>query len=213
MIAISANIVITNDRPFLTGAAGLSLVPPPLQDQIGVDAINTYEYQYFYVAVSLLCVGFVLFAANRIANSPYGRSLRAMRENEFAAASLGKNLLAQKLTMFIVGGVMGGLSGAILVGFIGTWAPAGWLYPETIVLFAAIIVGGRGNNWGAVLGAILVPVLFFEATRFLPNFGRPGLVPAFQWVAIGSLILGFLWFRPKGVIPEQRRTFAKSSAN
>jgi branched-chain amino acid transport system permease protein len=212
VISIIANLVITNARPFLNGAAGVSLVPPPLADQIGSEAINTYEYQYFYVAISLLCVGLVLFASNRIANSPYGRSLRAMRENEVAAASLGKNLLAQKLTMFIVGGIMGGLSGAILVGFTTLWAPAGWLYPETIVLFAAIIVGGRGNNFGAILGAILVPIGFFEATRFLPSFGQPGLIPAFQWVAIGSLILGFLWFRPKGVLPEQRRTFPKTSA-
>jgi branched-chain amino acid transport system permease protein len=213
VISIIANIVITNARPFLNGAAGLSLVPAPLADQLGSDAVGTVEYQYFYIALGLLCVGLVLVAANRIANSPYGRSLRAMRENEVAAAALGKGVLAQKLTMFIVGGIMGGLSGAILVGFIGLWAPAVWLYPETIVLFAAIIVGGRGNNWGAILGAILVPVGFFEATRFIPTFGHPGLIPAFQWVAIASLILGFLWFRPKGVIPERRRTFRKPSAS
>lgn len=209
VISVIANTLVTNARPILNGAAGLSLVPAPLADQ-GFDT-STVEYQYFYVAITLLCVGLVLFAANRIANSPYGRSMRAMRENEVAAAALGKNLVALKLTMFVVGGVMGGLSGALLVGFINLWAPAGWLYPETIVLFAAIIVGGRGNNWGAILGAILVPVGFFEATRFIPSFGQPGLVPAFQWVAIGCFILGFLWFRPKGVIPEQRRTFPKAS--
>ena len=127
VISIIANIVITNARPFLNGAAGVSLVPAPLADQIGSEAVNTYEYQYFYVALSLLCVGLVLFAANRIANSPYGRSLRAMRENEVAAAALGKNLLAQKLTMFIVGGIMGGLSGAI-----------GWSSPSLEVRAASV---------------------------------------------------------------------------
>ena len=106
--------------------------------------------------------------------------------------------------------VIAGLSGAILVGFIGLWAPSTWLYPETIILFAAVIVGGRGNNLGALLGALLVPLGFEEATRFIPSFGQPGLIPAFQWVAIGLLIMGFLWFRPSGVLPEPRHVVAES---
>ena len=74
-----------------------------------------------------------------------------------------------------------------------------------IVLFAAVIIGGAGNHWGAVLGAILVPVGFEEATRYIPTFGPPGLVDDLQWVAIGLLIVVFLWFRPQGVLPERRR--------
>jgi branched-chain amino acid transport system permease protein len=113
------------------------------------------------------------------------------------------------MTIFIVGGVIAGLSGAILVGFIQVWAPSVWLYPETIILFAAIIVGGRGNNIGAILGALLVPVGFEEVTRLLVklNIGPPGLIPALEWVAIGLLIIGFLWFRPDGVRPEAHRVF------
>jgi branched-chain amino acid transport system permease protein len=206
VISVIANTLITNVRPVLNGAAGLSLVPQPLADRI--DA-STEGYQWLYVAVTALCCVGVLFVANRIANSPYGRSLRAMRENELAATALGKNLVALKLTMFVVGGVVAGLSGGVLVSFIGLWAPAGWLYPETIIIFAAVIVGGRGNNWGAILGALLVPAGFEEVTRFIPSFGPPGLIPAIQWVAIGSLIIGFLWFRPKGILPESRRTFAE----
>jgi branched-chain amino acid transport system permease protein len=136
-----------------------------------------------------------------------------MREREIAAASIGKNPVNLKMTIFIVGGVIAGLSGAILVGFIQIWAPSVWLYPETIILFAAIIVGGRGNNIGAILGALLVPVGFEEVTRLLnsnpniANLGPPNLISALQWVAIGLLILGFLWFRPQGVRPEPRTVF------
>jgi branched-chain amino acid transport system permease protein len=207
VISVIANLLVTNGRPFLNGAAGLSLVPAPLADRLdtGVEA-----YQWTFVGVTALCCVVVLLVANRITNSPYGRSLRAMRENEQAATALGKNLVALKLTMFVVGGALAGLSGAILVSFIGLWAPAGWLYPETIIIFAAVIVGGRGNNWGAILGALLVPAGFEEVTRFIPTFGQPGLVPAIQWVAIGLLIIGFLWFRPKGVLPEPRRTFPQA---
>jgi branched-chain amino acid transport system permease protein len=207
VISVIANLVITNARPFLNGAAGLVLVPAPLSDQVDP---NSQAYQYLYVGLTAICCVLVLLAANRIVNSPYGRTLRAMREHEMAAAALGKNLIALKMTVFIVGGVIGGLSGAILVGFIGLWAPSTWLYPETIILLAAIIVGGRGNNLGALLGALLVPVGFEEATRFIPSFGQPGLVPALEWVAIGLLIMGFLWFRPSGVLPEPRHVVAES---
>jgi branched-chain amino acid transport system permease protein len=152
----------------------------------------------------------VVVVVQRIVNSPYGRSLRAMREHELAASAIGKNPVELKMTTFIVGGIIAGLSGAILVGYITLWAPSVWLYPETIILFAAIIVGGRGNNLGAILGALLVPVGFEEATRFIPNIGPVGLIPAMQWVAIGLLIIGFLWFRPEGVRPEPRHVFEGS---
>lgn len=207
--SIIANTVINNARPFLNGAAGLAGVPQPLQDQISP---ATDTYYYFYVAITAVCVAIVWFLANRIVNSPFGRTLRAMREHELAATALGKNPTALKMTIFIVGGAFAGLSGAILVGFLQVWAPSTWLYPETIVLFAAVIVGGRGNNVGAILGALLVPVGFEEVTRLLGNvdIGPPNLIPGLEWVCIGLLTLGFLWFRPEGVRPEPRRIFAGS---
>ncbi|HYM49599.1 MAG TPA: branched-chain amino acid ABC transporter permease, partial [Candidatus Limnocylindrales bacterium] len=209
VLSVIVNTVITNARPFLNGAAGLSSVPPPLSDHLNPYTIG---YGYLYIGITAACVGLVLFVSNRIVNSPFGRTLRAMREHELAATALGKNPVALKMTIFIVGGVIAALSGAILVGYIGTWAPSTWLYPETIILFAAVIVGGRGNNLGAILGALLVPLGFEEITRFIPSqigsFTMPsGLVPALEWVAIGFLIIGFLWFRPKGVVPETRRVF------
>src|SRR2546428_540777 len=205
VLSIITNAVITNARPLLNGAAGLALVPPPFSDQIDP---NTETYQFLYVGLTAICVVIVFVLVNRIVESPYGRTLRAMRERELAAMAIGKNPVQLKMTVFIVGGVIAGLSGAILVGFIQLWAPSVWLYPETIILFAAVIVGGRGNNIGAILGALLVPVGFAEVTRFIPTtIGPPGLIPALQWVAIGLLIIGFLWFRPEGVRPEPRHVF------
>jgi branched-chain amino acid transport system permease protein len=210
VLSVIANTVITNADKFLGGAAGLALVPPPFSDRIDP---NTETYQYLYIGITLVAVVLAFAVVNRVVNSPYGRSLRAMREREIAAAAIGKNPLNLKMTIFIVGGVIAGLSGAILVGFIQLWAPSVWLYPETIILFAAVIVGGRGNNIGAILGALLVPVGFEEVTRLLnsnpniANLGPPNLTSALQWVAIGLLILGFLWFRPQGVRPEPRRVF------
>jgi branched-chain amino acid transport system permease protein len=210
VLSVIANTVITNADKFLGGAAGLALVPPPFSDRIDP---NTESYQYLYVGITIVAVVIAFAVVNRVVNSPYGRSLRAMREREIAAAAIGKNPVNLKMTIFIVGGVIAGLSGAILVGFIQLWAPSVWLYPETIILFAAVIVGGRGNNIGAILGALLVPVGFEEVTRLLnsnpniANLGPPNLISALQWVIIGLLILGFLWFRPQGVRPEPRRVF------
>ncbi len=214
VLSVIANSVITNVRPFLNGAAGIAQVPGPFSDQ--VDPISQ-GYQLLYVGLTIPCVLLVWVVASRIVNSPFGRSLRAMREHELAATALGKNPVQLKMTIFIVGGIIGGLSGAILVGYIQVWAPSVWLYPETIILFAAVIVGGRGNNVGAVLGAILVPVGFFELTRRIPpTIGGwtppPNLIPAMEWVAIGLLIVGFLWFRPQGVRPETRRVFEGAPA-
>jgi branched-chain amino acid transport system permease protein len=206
VLSVIANTVITNARPFLNGAAGLSLVPPPLAGRLNTETVG---YQWLFVGLTALACAIVFIAANRIVYSPYGRSLRAMRERDMVAGALGKNLVQLKMSMFIVGGVIAGWSGAILVGFIGVWSPATWLYPETIVLFAALIVGGLGNNLGAALGALLVPVGFEEATRFIPDFGPPGFIPAMQWVAIGLLIIGFLWFRSRGTLPELRRVYGE----
>ena len=132
-----------------------------------------------------------------------------MRDNEHAASSLAKNVTGLRLLAFAIGGAIGALSGAILVLFIGTWAPSAWLYPETFVLLSAIIVGGTNNSLGTVVGVLLVPIAFAEATRFLPDIGHPGLIDALQWIAIGLLLLIFLWFRPQGILPERKHRYSR----
>jgi branched-chain amino acid transport system permease protein len=201
--AVMANLLVTNYRPFLNGAAGLSLVPAPLQGEYNP---QSQGYQWDYTVLTLVLAAAAFWLVRRVTESPYGRSLRAMRDNDMVADSIGKNLLSMRAAVLVLGGALAGLSGAILVGFINLWAPSAWGYAETIVLFAAVIIGGAGNHRGAVLGAILVPVGFEEATRYI--HGPPGLVDDLQWVAIGVLIVVFLWVRPQGVLPERRRLAA-----
>jgi branched-chain amino acid transport system ATP-binding protein/branched-chain amino acid transport system permease protein len=203
--AVLLNVLVKNYVPLFNGDAGVSLVPSPFQSKWDPQGLG---YQFAYGAAAVALTVLVYFALRRVTESPYGRSLRAMRDNDVVADSLGKNLRAQRTSMLVLGGMVAGLSGAILVGFINLWAPGAWGYAETIVLFAAIIVGGAGNHKGAILGAILVPLGFEEITRFLPPVGNPTLVPALEWVAIGLLIILFLWFRPNGILPERRRVLA-----
>jgi branched-chain amino acid transport system permease protein len=202
--AVLLNLVATNFRPALNGDAGLSLIPQPLQARYNP---ATASYQWVFAGVAIvLCLGVYLFV-RRITESPYGRSLRAMRDNDLVADSLGKSLLSMRTVMLVVGGAIAGLSGGVLVSYITTWSPAAWGYAETVVLFAAVIIGGAGNHVGAVLGAILVPVGFEEVTRFIPTSNNlpPNLIPSLEWVAIGLLIVIFLWVRPQGILPERKR--------
>ena len=204
--AVMFNLLVTNFVPLFNGAAGLSLVPSPLQGSFDPQSAG---YQWVYSAVALLLAGGVYWFVSRITNSPYGRTLRAARDNDLVADSLGKNLRSLRTSSLVIGGAIAGLSGGVLVGFINLWDPQAWGYAETVVLFAAVIIGGLGNHRGAVLGAILVPVAFEEATRYIPPVpGNPNLIPALQWVVIGCLILAFLWFRPQGILPERRRKLA-----
>ncbi len=201
--AVMFNLLVNNYVPLFNGAAGLSLVPSPLQSHFNPQGAT---YQWGYGVVAILLVLATYWFCQRITNSPFGRTLRAMRDNDLVADSLGKNLRSLRTSSLVIGGAIAGLSGGVLVGFINLWDPQAWAYAETVVLFAAVIIGGLGNHRGAILGAILVPVAFEEATRYIPPVnGNPNLIPALQWVVIGCLILLFLWFRPQGILPERRR--------
>ncbi len=200
--AVLLNVLVKNYMPLFNGDAGISIVPAPLQSLWNPQSLG---YQFAYGGLAVVLTIATYFLLKRVTESPFGRSLRAMRDNDIVADSLGKNIRGQRTSMMVLGGAIAGLSGAVLVGFINLWAPGAWGYAETIVLFAAIIVGGAGNHKGAVLGAILVPLGFEEVTRFIPPLSNPTLVPALEWVAIGLLIVLFLWFRPNGILPERRR--------
>ena len=209
--AVLLNLLVTNYRPLLNGDAGLSLIPQPLQGEYNPQSSG---YQWTLTAVAIVVCALVYLFVRRITESPYGRSLRAMRDNDAVADSLGKNLLSLRTAMLVTGGAIAGLSGGILVSYITTWSPAAWGYAETVVLFAAVIIGGTGNHLGAILGAVLVPVGFEEVTRYIPtsNSLPPNLIPSLEWVAIGLLIVIFLWVRPQGILPERKRVIRAGAA-
>jgi len=206
VISILATYLVSAKASFLNGATGLSQVPAPFQSVLH---LSTIGYRLFYIGLAAVATLVVLEVMRRIQGSPLGRNIRAMRENEAAAAAVGHNVIATRLMVMVVGGAVAALAGAIQVQLIGAWAPSSWTYPETFGLFAAVIVGGRGNLGGVALGAFLVQGLFLEGTVLFPNISNPNLVGAAQWISLGLLILIFLWFRPQGVIPERKRTFGR----
>lgn len=203
VISLIATGVATAQIKLVNGPAGLSVIPAPGS---GLFQSQT-AYQWFYVLVAAGWCAVAFWVVRCITGSPLGRNLRAVRDSDTAAASLSKNVNSLRMLAFVVGGGLAGVSGAVYVQNLGAWSPGSWFYPETFLFLTAVIVGGSGNLFGAALGALVVPILFQELTRFIPNFGYPGMVDSLQWVAIGLLLLAFLWWRPRGIVPERRRTF------
>ncbi len=204
VLSLIATLVATNATGLVNGPAGLATVPQPLADVLNLAPL---EYQWVYAGWCAFLTAVIFLFVRGITNSPLGRTLRAMRDNDRAASALGKSVTNLRLMIFVVGGVIAGISGAVFVEFIQAWSPGSWLYPETFVFLAAIIVGGAANNWGVMVGTLLVPVGFLEATRFLPQVFYDGFIEAMQWVCVGLLILLFLWFRPQGLFPERPSRF------
>jgi branched-chain amino acid transport system permease protein len=207
VISVIATTIATGDHTLVNGTAGLALVPRPFSS---LTPLGPTAFGFAFVAFSALFLVITYAIVYRITESPWGRVVRATREGEAAAAALGKNVVALRLTAFVIGGMIAGLSGVLLVQFIGAWSPPGWYYQETFVFFTAIIVGGTGNRFGVLFGTLLISVVIGQGSTYLPQFGpTPVFVASMQWVFIGLAILGFLWFRPEGVFPERVRRLLK----
>jgi branched-chain amino acid transport system permease protein len=133
--------------------------------------------------------------------------LRAIREDETAAASLGKNATLYRLQAFMLGGAVMGLAGAVQAHFIGFIAPDNYVPALTFQVWAMLIVGGSGNNRGAVLGAIVVWGLWslsgFAISVLFPP-GQQARAAALQIVAIGVMLAVILLLRPRGLLGEEK---------
>lgn len=203
-IALIAGALVVATPSFLGGGLGLYLVPAPMKDTLGLTSL---EYAWAYSGFALLLAAIVGWLVVRVSRSPVWRVLRAVREHPDAAEAIGIDIGRARMGSFALGNAIGALSGALLVSFIGAWAPSDWPYEETLILLGAVIIGGAGNRFGVLLGALLLPVALNEGTRFLPRIGEGGTAEAIQFAAIGVVILAFLWARPQGLVPERRRTF------
>jgi branched-chain amino acid transport system permease protein len=205
VVSIIATTLVISQKGWLNGASGLAAVPRPFANVLDLDLVG---YGWLYVGLTAIAALLTYALVHRVTSSPWGRRLRAMRDNPTALESLGVNVRRESLKVFVIGGAIAGLSGGVLVQFIGAWAPGSWTTAETFVYFVAVIVGGAGNNLGATLGAALVLGLFQEVLRYLPSFGYAGLSEIVQFALLGVLILAFLWLRPVGILPERRRRLA-----
>src|SRR5579859_4262245 len=188
--------------PLFDGYNGLSGLFNPMGDALGLDF---YSYPYFFLGFSLFIFILVFIFMARVSGSRFGLALRSLREDERAAAAFGRDIYRLKLKAYVLGAAFGGLAGGLFAAYLSAFNPSAWSPIEAIVLYSAVLVGGRGNIKGVVLGVAVMIVLIQESTRFLPDVpGHPTVVPALREIVIGAVLVLFLRFRPQGLLPERR---------
>jgi branched-chain amino acid transport system permease protein len=173
-----------------------------------------------YSGLFLIVVIILLILTQKALYSPWGRMMRAIRDNEEAANAMGKNVVKQHLLIFILGSAIVGIAGAMLVTQDGLFTPGSYRPMRyTFLIWVMVIVGGSGNNFGAILGGFAVWFLWIEAAPialFLINFFTVGMsdanalkvhliqsVPYFRYLMMGLGLLLIMRYRPKGILPEK----------
>lgn len=184
-----------NDEP-IRGALGIPAIQRPVIFGI---PFTSFE---MLALLSLIILAFVLMLAHFILNSPYGRILRAIREDEDAAMSLGKNTIRYKLSAFVLGAMFAGLGGALYAYWATYIEPRPFGVLESVYFLFAVLIGGKGNLLGSVLGAFIF-ILLPEPLRFL-NL-PPHLAGGLRQLLFGAFTLFIILYKPEGLLPEKSK--------
>lgn len=197
-------------------------VPLPQQYQAwGVDTLMSFVYaRAGFLVLVLVVLGIALFLIQRAYGGPWGRMMRAIRDNHIAAGSMGKDVKSRQLEIFIFGAVLMGIGGAILTTFAQIFDPGGYQpINHTFVIWVMLIVGGAGNNFGAMFGGMFIYViwvlsepvsasLFTNLSAMFEQWGW-GAIPEIESrslqmrvFVLGLVITLALRYAPKGLIPE-----------
>jgi branched-chain amino acid transport system permease protein len=182
--------VIKNLR-FTGGAGGFSNIPPFLIRDLGRES---------YVALVLVTMIAVILLVRWIARSDYGRAMSAMRDDELAFASVGRNAMWMKIAIFALGSGIAGLAGALYAHYFRFLTPEQFELVQSAAILTMVVVGGMRTTWGPVVGALLLEALP-QALTFL-NF-PPSILGPVQGLLFTGLVLVFMFFRPQGLVPAQ----------
>ena len=181
---------------------------------------STVFVKLCYVGLFSIVVIILLIITQKALYSPWGRMMRAIRDNEEAANAMGKNVVKQHLLIFVLGSAIVGIAGAMMVTYDGLFTPGSYRPMRyTFLIWVMVIVGGSGNNFGAILGGFAVWFLWIEAapvSLFLISFFTSGLaetnafkihlinsIPYFRFLMMGVGLLLIMRYRPKGILPEK----------
>jgi ABC-type branched-subunit amino acid transport system permease subunit len=199
-------LVLMNETWLTGGSNGIRDIPRPLVGLVGGE-----HYELFFLALCLVLVALVYWLLERIIRAPFGRALRAVREDDVVAATLGKNILALRVKAFAIGGAVIGLAGALHAYYFTYIDPGEFAGFITVYAFMTVIVGGKGSNRGLLMGACTVMVLL-EGTRFLKDF-IPLLsaqqAASLRLALIGAGLILILMYRPEGLSSEYRLSAGK----
>ena len=196
--AEAVRLVASNEIWLTRGTDGISGIPGPWRG-----ALSPAQFNGVFLALTVLAVALVLWLLERLRASAYGRVLRAIRDDDQVAAVAGKYVARFKVEAFAIASGIMGLAGALYGHFTSYVAPDLFTPIITIYIFLAVTAGGVGNNFGAVLGAVVV-MMALEGTRFIAE-ALPGLAgaqtAALREAVIGILLLLIMRLRPQGLLP------------
>src|SRR5205814_2273494 len=198
--AETIRIVASNTIWLTNGTDGISGIAGPYRGTLSPEAFNL-----LYLGIVAVIVGIAYVAAERLRASPFGRVLRAIRDDEQVAGVAGKHVALFKVKAFGMGSAALGLAGALYAHYTSYIAPDIFVPLFTLYIKLALLAGGLGNNRGAIVGALAV-VFLLEASRFMIPL-IPGVSPvqgaALREFGIATLLIVMLRYRPAGLIPER----------
>jgi branched-chain amino acid transport system permease protein len=201
-VAIVIQLIALNAQRVTGGPFGVAFIPRPFAFLQG----NALGFNLANLALVIVVVAIVFVGLERLVRGPWGRVLRAIREDETAAQAIGKNPNRYRLQAFVLGSSIMGLAGAMQEHFIGFIAPDNYLSALTFQVWAMLIVGGAGNNRGAVLGAVVVWGLWSTSSAVVAATFPAELqarAASLQIVMIGTLLAAILVWMPRGLLGEK----------
>jgi len=200
-VAVAVQLCLLNLEAITGGPFGIGFIPRPFGSMAG----DPLLFGLLNLAILGAVVVALYLALERLLRSPWGRVLRAIREDEAAALALGKSAVRFRLQAFTIGGAIMGLAGATQAHFIGFIAPDNYSPTLTFQVWAMLIVGGSGNNRGAILGAVVVWGIWAISASAVSAIFPPdqqARAAALQIVMIGVALCAILLLRPRGILGE-----------
>ena len=196
--------VVIQEDGLVNGSRSMIGIPSPLSGYFSADT-----QRFVDLAIVVVLVAIVFLVVERSIRSPWGRVLRGLKEDEVAVAASGKNVFSFKMQGFVMGAVIMGMGGAIFAFNRGSIGPTTFEhFFATFLIWAMLIVGGSGNNWGAIAGAYVVWGLW-TTTLQLNGYDLPDILRSriffMRDFLVGALIVIVLLLRPQGLVPEERR--------
>lgn len=202
-IAETFRLIFNNEKWLANGARGLTGIPQPFHE-----LIDPKYYNYIYLIIILLMLAAIYFLIERAIRSPWGRVLRAIREDEISAGMSGKDVFKFKMQSLIFGAMVMGVGGALFAHNLKAVSPEIFtpLY-GTFIIWVMLMAGGSGNNKGAILGAYVIWgiwILTQLLTNFLP-YTLKARAPYIRFLVIGVLLEIILLYRPQGLLGEEKK--------
>ena len=195
-------LIALNASPLTGGSRGAASIPRPLAHTFS----SVWASNLLMLVIMVVTVVIIYAALEAIVRSPWGRVLKAIREDEEAAASLGKNPFSYRMQSFVIGSVIMGFGGAFFASFIGFVSPQDFFPIMTFQVWAMLIVGGSGNNKGAILGAVVMWAVWTMSGSVAQSLLPADLQVkggAVQTILIGLILMLVLVFRERGLIGEE----------